>query len=404
MTYAEKAVRGLLVFNFVLHIISAAFAGAWVADMLAPDGVLTPLDWVKLVLSVVALALGLTFSSVVALRYIPALREPLQRRAKIAFIVISASVAVVLAAASSSVIAKSAGQRAHMEAMRDDYQEAVEERRAAAAEILGSVTPLADCEAVSDAMSGEEANSGAFSEEGRNVGRVAITLANVSSGCRTALQAVYASRDVISRHIERGEKLLTEIRQVIDGDKSEAEKLVLVQRKMDELSRVLRAINDAFPVTALEAAAAATSRDWNAMGLPESAAAALTANFAGLAGRVTEGLDDIATLQQERLPQMRMVPPMAYLAMYPSTTAGALVLGVIIELLPMVTILIGFALTGQAQRQEAIADGEFEAQEVSGADMTPTAQRKRGRPRKVQTGKAGKAVNGHDTERIPRLS
>jgi hypothetical protein len=404
MTYAEKAVRGLLVFNFVLHIISAAFAGAWVAELLAPFGALSSLDWVKLGLSVVALALGLTGSSYIALRYITVLPEPLQRRAKVAFIIVYTVIAVVLAAASASVIAQSAGDRTHMERVLDRYREALEARRAAAAQILSRTTALNDCVTVGSAMSGEEANSGAFSEEGRNVGRVAITLRNVSTGCEVALRHIYHSRDAISRRIERAEHLLIEIRQIIDGDADEARKLVLVQKKMDELSRVLRAINDAFPVAAIEAAAAATSKDWHGMGLPESAASALTANFAGLAERVTEGLDDIADLQARELPQMRVVPAMAYLALYPEATAGALVLGLLIELLPLVTILIGFALAEHAQREATIAGGELEALEVSGADTTPPAQRKRGRPRKAQSGRLVRAANGHDTGRSPRLS
>ena len=408
MTNAERAVRGLMLFNLVLHIISAAFAGAWVADMLAPDGVLTPLDWLKLSLSVVALALGLTGSSYIALRFITLLPEPLQRRAKVAFIATYTIVALVLAGASASVIARSAGDRAHMERMLDAYREALEDRRAAAADMLSRATPLNDCVVVGEAMSGEEANSGAFSESGRNVGRVAITLRNVSTGCAVALRSVYTARDAISRHIDRAERLLIEIRQTIDGDEDEKRKMVLVQKKMDELSRVLRQINDAFPVAAMQAAAAATSKDWHGMGLPDSAAAALTANFAGLSDRVTEGLDDIADLQARRLPQMRVVPPMAYLGLYPHATAGALVLGLIIELLPLVTILIGFALAGQAEGQRravVMDDDDGWSPPMIAAPAVEESRPKRGRPRKVHmNGAQPDAANQNERRKAGKVA
>ncbi|MCA6516985.1 MAG: hypothetical protein IM577_15490, partial [Chitinophagaceae bacterium] len=142
---------------------------------------------------------------------------------------------------------------------------------------------------------------------------------------------------------DRAERLLIEIRQVIDGDEDEKAKGVIVRKKMEDLQRVLRAINDAFPVEAMQAAAAATSKDWFNIGLPESAAIALTGNFAGLADGVTEGLDDVSALKERKLPRMEVVPDMMYLALYPETTMGALVLGLIIELIPLATILIGFA-------------------------------------------------------------
>jgi hypothetical protein len=381
MTNLTLVLRGLLLFNLVLHLISAAFAGAWVADMLAPYGDLTSIDWLKLVLSVVALALGLTGSSYIALKYITALPEPIQRRSKIAFIVTYVVVALVLAAASASVIAKSAGDRAHMERMLDNYREAIEARRAAAAQILSRTTALNDCVTVAQAMRDEEAGSGAFSQDGRNVGRVAITLQNISTGCAAALRSVYESRHAISRHIDRAERLLTEIRQTIDGDEIETRKMIIVHKKMDDLARVLRAMNDAFPIEAMNEAAAATSKDWFSIGLPESAAVALTGNFAGLGERVTEGLDDIESLKARKLPQMRVVPAVAYLGLYPQATAGALVLGLIIELLPLVTILIGFAMAGNVNglRNDNNGRDEDHGGDDSGIDL---ARPKRGRPRK----------------------
>ena len=343
MVKEKIALRGLMTANFVMHLISAAFAGVWIADMLAPDGNLSALDWIKTILAVIALAIGLTYSTYLALRHLTALPQPIQRPSKIVFIVVYVVVALVLAIASGSVLAAVAGARAHMEHALDQKRDALEDRRGAASRILNRAPLLNDCVVIAGAMSAEEASSGTFSGAGRNVGRVAITLRNVSTGCEVALRAVYASRATLTRHFDRAERLLIEIRQVIDGDADEKAKGVIVRKKMDDLQRVLRAINDAFPVEAMQAAAAATSKDWFNIGLPESAAIALTGNFAGLADGVTEGLDDVSALKERKLPRMEVVPDMMYLALYPETTMGALVLGLIIELIPLATILIGFA-------------------------------------------------------------
>jgi hypothetical protein len=339
----ETTFRGLMAANFVMHLISAAFAGVWIADMLAPDGNLSALDWMKTSLAVIALAIGLTYSTYLALRHLTALPQPIQGRSKIVFIVVYGVVALVLAIASGSVLAAVAGARAHMEYALNQKRDALEDRRRAASQIVNRAPLLNDCVTIAGAMSEEEVSTGAFSEAGRNVGRVAVTLRNVSTGCEVALRAVYASRANLTRLFDRAERLLIEIRQVIDGDEDEKAKSVIVRKKMEDLQRVLRAINDAFPVEAMQAAAAATSKDWFNIGLPESAAIALTGNFAGLADGVTEGLDDVSALKERKLPRMEVVPDMMYLVLYPETTMSALALGLIIELIPLATILIGFA-------------------------------------------------------------
>jgi hypothetical protein len=145
---------------------------------------------------------------------------------------------------------------------------------------------------------------------------------------------------------------LMEARQVIDGDQDRATKLKMVRKLMHELGGVLRTINDAFPTEAMESASDATSKDWFAIGLPENAAIALTGNFSGVGDRVTEGLDDVVALKSKRLPTMSVLPSMAYLALYPQTTIGAVVFGIIVEGLPLITILLGFALLGRKEHDD----------------------------------------------------
>ncbi len=384
MENKPTGLRGLMTANFVMHLISAAFAGVWIADMLAPDGNMSALDWMKTCLAVIALAIGLTYLTYLALRHLTALPDPIQRPSKIVFIVVYMAVALVLAIASASVLAATSGERAHMEYALNQNRDALEDRRRAASQILNRAPLLNDCVVISGAMSAEEASTGAFSEAGRNVGRVAITLRNVSTGCEVALRAVYASRATLTRHFDRAETLLIEIRQVIDGDADEKAKGVIVRKKMDDLGRVLRAINDAFPVEAMQAAAAATSKDWFNIGLPESAAIALTGNFAGLADGVTEGLDDVSALKDRKLPRMEVVPDMMYLALYPETTMAALALGLIIELIPLATILIGFAkMSKQSVNQVRDVPANTNLQTIG----------RRGRPRKP-------TQEGDDVQRI----
>jgi hypothetical protein len=356
MTVEKKtAFRGLMAANFVLHMVSAIFAGIWISDMLAPDGVMHVLDWVKVGLSVIALAIGLTFSSYIALKFIVNLPDKIKHPAKISFITSYGMAALVLAIASASVLAAAAGERAHMEATVEQQSEALVERRHIATILLNRAPILNDCVITATAMSGEEIASGAFSEAGRNVGRVSITIKNISSGCEVALRSIFESRVTMKRHFERAERILMETRQVIDGDQDRATKAIIVRKLMHELGAVLRAINDAYPTDAMQSAADATSKDWFAVGLPESAATALTGNFSGLADRLTEGLDDVAALKAKKLPRMEVVPAMAYLAMYPQSTIAALVIGIILEGLPLGTIILGFVLLGRKEDDDQAA-------------------------------------------------
>ena len=348
----QIAFRGLMSANFILHMVSAIFAGIWIADMLAPDGIMGVLDWVKVSLSILALAIGLTFSSYIALKFIVDLPEKTKRLAKIVFITVYVIIGLNLAVASASVLASAAGERAHVEHTLDRYREAIEERRRATSDLLNRAPALDECVVTAKAMSIEEASTGAFSEAGRNVGRVAITIQNVSTGCDVALRALFGSRSTLTRQFARAERILMEARQVIDGDQDRARKMIMVRKLMHELGGVLRTINDAFPTEALRSAADVTSKDWYAIGLPERAAFALTGNFSAVGDRVTEGLDDVIALKTKRLPTMSVVPSMAYLAMYPQSTIGALVIGIIMEGLPLSTILLGFALLGRKERDD----------------------------------------------------
>jgi hypothetical protein len=355
MNDQKIAFRGLMTANFVLHMVSAVFAGIWISDMLAPDGVMHVIDWVKVSLSVIALAIGLTFSSYIALKFIVNLPDKIKHPAKIVFVTVYVMIALVLAVASASVLASAAGERAHMERTLDRYRDAIEERRRATSDLLNRAPALNDCVTTAKAMSEEEANSGAFSEVGRNVGRVSITIQNVGTGCDVALRALFGSRAILTRQFQRAERILMEARQVIDGDQDRAQKLIRVRKLMHELGGILRNINDAFPTEALQSASDATSKDWFAIGLPERAAIALTGNFSGVGDRVTEGLDDVTALKTKRLPKMEVVPAMAYLALYPQATIGSLVIGIMIEALPLGTILLGFVLLGRKEDDDQAA-------------------------------------------------
>jgi hypothetical protein len=313
------------------------------------------LDWVKVSLSVIALAIGLTFSSYIALKFIVNLPPKIKHPAQIVFVTVYVLIGLNLAVASASVLASAAGERAHMERTLDRHREAIEDRRRAASKLLNRAPALNECVVTAKAMSEEEATSGAFSGAGRNVGRVAITIQNVSTGCDVALRSLFGSRATLTRQFERAERILTEARQVIDGDQDRAVKLIMVRKLMHELGAVLRAINDAYPTDAMQSAADATSKDWFAVGLPESAAIALTGNFSGLADRLTEGLDDVAALKAKKLPRMEVVPAMAYLAMYPQSTIAALVIGIILEGLPLGTIILGFVLLGRKEDDDQAA-------------------------------------------------
>ena len=94
----------------------------------------------------------------------------------------------------------------------------------------------------------------------------------------------------------------------------------------------MRGVNDVLAVEAMQAVSDAIRKDWNAAGLPASAANAITQNFDGLADALIEELDDIAALKTQPLPSLPVVSNIAYLGMYPDATMGALAIGALIEL------------------------------------------------------------------------
>ena len=339
-----KTFRGLMAANVVMHTISGALAGAWVADLVAPSGQLGLNDWMKVLLAVTAIAVGLTYSTYLALRHLPQLPEGPRRIATGAFVVIYSGFAVVLALASASVFGAASGERAHLEAGLNRMKQAVEDRRAAAATINNRVPALTDCVEAASAMSRQEADTGAFSQEGRNIGRVAVTLSNIASGCATARDAVYLNRATLARLFDRADRLLLDARRIIDGDLARNKKMAALRKTADDLQRVLRLINDALAVEALQAAGDAMLKDWAAAGLPSSAANAITQHFAGVAARLTEDLDDIAAITDGELPDVPVVSKVAYLWLYPDATMGALAIGIVVELIPLSGILLGLAV------------------------------------------------------------
>ncbi|MDE1466908.1 hypothetical protein [Aurantiacibacter sp. D1-12] len=68
-TKLPTSVRGLLTMNMVLHAISGVFAGVWISELVAPSGQMDTLAWVKTILSMIAIAAGLTYGSYIALRH-----------------------------------------------------------------------------------------------------------------------------------------------------------------------------------------------------------------------------------------------------------------------------------------------------------------------------------------------
>jgi hypothetical protein len=336
--------RGLMAANILMHLISGILAGVWVADLVAPSGHMTLLNWAEVAMAVIAITVGLTYGTYLALRHIPELPDGPRRVATGAFIVVYAMFATVLALASASVFAAAAGERAHQEHSINAMKEAVEVRRRAAAEIHNRVPALTDCIETAQAMSRQEARTGAFSQEGGNIGRVAVTMANIASGCATARDAVYLNRAALARQFDRAERLLMDARRVVDHDLPRAEKMAQLRRIAGGLERVLRQINDALAVQALQAAGDAMLKDWAAAGLPASAANAITQHFSGVADRLTEGLDEIAAITDGALPDVPVVSKVSYLWRYPDATMGAIAIGLVVEMIPLSGILLGLTV------------------------------------------------------------
>lgn len=336
--------RGLMFANIIMHIISGTLAGVWVADLVAPSGNLSLLNWLEVIMAVIAISVGLTYGTYLALKHLPSLPEGARRIATVAFILIYCLFALVLALASASVFGAASGERAHQEASLNAMKAAVESRRRAAAAIHNRVPALTDCTEASGAMSRQENETGAFSRIGGNMGQVAVTLQNIAGSCSTARDAIYLNRAALARHFDRAERLLIDARRAIDSNGTRAQKMAALRKTADELQRVLRQINDALAVQALQAAGDAMLKDWSAAGLPTSAANAITQHFSGVADRLTEGLDEIAAITEAPLPDVAVVSKVSYLWLYPDATMGALAIGLVVELIPLSGILLGLTV------------------------------------------------------------
>jgi uncharacterized membrane protein len=343
-TKLPASVRGLMAMNMVLHTISGIFAGVWIADLVAPSGHMDALAWFKTILSMIAIAVGLTYGSYIALRHIPTLPPSKRSTAMGIFIAAYLALAAILAVAAASVLAAPSGERAHMEASLEEMKVATEDRRRAAASINNRLPALNECSGTAGRMSVQEAATGAFSREGGDVGRVATTLANIAAACENTREAIYASRARLSRLFTRLDSLLLDTRRIIDSDMERHAKLVEVRKRGDEFARLARTINDALQVEAMQAVADAMRRDWYAAGLPATGAAAIVQNFEGLAEALTEGMDDIAALKDAPLPSVPAHSNIMYLMLYPEATIGAIAIGAIIELIPLGGILLGFMI------------------------------------------------------------
>lgn len=255
------AVRGLLAFNMVLHIASGIFTGIWIADMVAPSGGMSVINWAETILSVAAVSIGLTYGSYMALLHIPQLRASVRRGAIIIFVAAYLAITGVLATAAASVLAAAAGQAAHLEHAITQMKEEIQERRRAYATIINRAPALTECSETSIAMSTQEGSTGAYSREGGDVGRVATTLANIAAACATARDALFASRANLVRLFARMDRLLIDMRRVIDSDRDRNAKLVAARRHGDEFQKLARAVNDALADDALLGLADALGKD-----------------------------------------------------------------------------------------------------------------------------------------------
>lgn len=339
-----KSPPGLFGINFALHGISASLGSVWIADLVSSSGGMTPLAWFETGASGLAIALGLSGCSYIAMTHIPALPQPQRGKVKAAFIAAYGALALVLGTAAASVLAAPAGEHAHQEHSLQEMKTETESHRRAAAQIQNRGPLLNDCIANGHSMGGQEGATGAFSREGGDVGRVAITLQNIASGCEIARDSVYANRAFLTRQFARADRILIDMRRVIDSENDRRKKMVDVRKLADEWQRIMRGIKDALAIETMLAASDALSKDWHAAGLPAPAANAIAQNFDGIADALIEGLDDIAALKVQPLPGVPVVSNIAYLGMYPDATMGAVAIGAIIEMIPLGGILLGFAI------------------------------------------------------------
>ena len=347
----QPNIAALLIVNFVLHFISACMAGVWISELVSSAGAMTPLAWFETALAVVAISIGLSALSYIAIKHIPTLPMSQRRFAKAGFFGGYSVIAALLLLAAASVFAAPAGERAHVEFAHQEFKTETELRRRAVSTIENREPFLIDCENVGAAMSNQEGETGAFSREGGDVGRVAITLRNIADGCRSARNSIYANRAYLSRQFARADRILIEMRRVIDSENDRHKKMIDARKLADEWQRVMRGINDALATETLVAASESLNKDWHAAGLPVAAANAIAQNFDGIADALVEGLDDIAALKDRPLPGIPVVSNIAYLGMYPDATLSALAIGAIIELIPLAVIVLGMSMTERANAQ-----------------------------------------------------
>ena len=337
----------ILIINVLFHLLSGVFTGVWISDLVAPTGEMTLLTWLETIMSAVAIAAGLSYGSYIALTFIPTLPPAKRKQVMGIFVAAYLAVALMLGLASSSVLASASGEVAHLEANLNNQTDATQVRQRAAASLINRSSVMNDCVNSAGNMSVQEAGSGTYSGEGGNVGQVATALTNIREGCANARAAIFASRAKLERLFFRIDRLLIDTRRVIDSGMERHEKMVAVRKNGENFTRLMREVNDALPVEAVQAVADAMRKDWLAAGLPPSAAAAITHNFDGMAEELTEGLDDIVALKEEPIPTMPVVSNMAYLTLYPEATIAAIAIGACIELIPLGGILLGFVMVTQ---------------------------------------------------------
>ena len=112
---------------------------------------------------------------------------------------------------------------------------------------------------------------------------MAITLRNIADGCKSARNSIYANRAYLVRQFARADRILIDLRRVIDSENDRRKKMVDARKLADEWQRVMRGINDALAAETLIAASESLTKDWHAAGLPVAAANAITQNFDGIA-------------------------------------------------------------------------------------------------------------------------
>jgi hypothetical protein len=110
-----NSVRGLLGWNMILHTGSGIFTGIWTANLVAPSGALGFVNWVEVLLAVLAVTIGLTYGSYMALRHIPFLSPSRRKTAMLVFVAAYSALALNLSIAAASVLGAPSGEYAHME-------------------------------------------------------------------------------------------------------------------------------------------------------------------------------------------------------------------------------------------------------------------------------------------------